>query len=162
MSSMSRMALMFVRMSASAWVGAAVLFVINGVMQVTSGKFESMVTDQLVLLRFPAYYLMGISLVGLAFVGTALSGEHFSFARRGWLLGLFGLAIVVMIFDYLVIYLPLAAMIDPPGKARPAGFQDLHRWSMRVNTVQVLLVLLGAVLACWPSRTDRIAAAQVT
>ena len=152
MSPMSRLALMLVRLSASAWVGAAVLFVINGVMQVTSGRFESMTTDQLVLLRFPAYYLMGIVLVGTAFVGTAISGEQLSFRRRGIMLGLFGLAIITMIFDYLVVYLPLAAMIDPPGKPRPAGFQTLHRWSMRVNTVHVAMVLVGALLACWPSR----------
>lgn len=149
---MSRLALMLVRLTASAWIGAAVLFVINGVSQVTSGKFESITTDQLVLLRFPAYYLMGFALVGTAFVGAALSGEQLSFRRRGTLLGLFGTAIVVMIFDYLVVYLPLAAMIDPPGKPRPAEFQTLHHWSMRVNTLHIALVLMGALIANWPAK----------
>ena len=51
---MSRLALLVARFASSAWVGAAVLFVINGVQQATSGQFESMTTDQLVLLRFPA------------------------------------------------------------------------------------------------------------
>lgn len=149
---MSRLALMLVRLAASAWIGAAVLFVINGVSQVTSGKFESITTDQLVLLRFPAYYLMGFLLTGIAFVGAILSGDQLSFRRRAALLGLFGTAIIVMIFDYLVVYSPLAAMIDPPGKPRPAEFQTLHRWSMKVNTLQIGLVLLGALIANWPAR----------
>ena len=129
------------------------LFVINGVQQATSGQFESMTTDQLVLLRFPAYYLMGFILVGAAFIGSAVSGELVSFRRRGTLLGLFGLALVVMLFDYLVVYLPLAELITPPGKARTQGFQTLHQWSKIINSVDLSLVLLGAVLACWPTRT---------
>lgn len=149
---MSRLALMLVRLAASAWIGAAVLFVINGVSQVTSGKFESITTDQLVLLRFPAYYLMGFLLTGIAFVGAVLSGDQLSFRRRACLLGLFGTAIVVMIFDYLVVYSPLAAMIDPPGKPRPAEFQTLHRWSMRINTLHIALVLIGALIANWPAK----------
>lgn len=149
---MSRFALTIARFAASAWVGAAVLFVINGVQQATSGQFESMTTDQLVLLRFPAYYVMGFVLVGAALIGSAVSGEALSFRRRGVLLALFGLALVVMLFDYLVVYLPLAEMINPPGKSRPQGFQTLHHWSKLINSAVVGLVLLGAMLLCWPSR----------
>ena len=152
---MSRLALMFVRFASSAWVGASVLFVINGVRQVTSGKFESIVTDQLVLLRFPAYYLMGFVLVGLAFLGTFATGDWMSFRRRATLLTLFGLATVVMIFDYLVIYLPLAKMIDPPGQPRPGSFRTLHQWSMRVNTAHLMLVFLGSLISSWPGRYER-------
>lgn len=148
---MSRLAISLVRFASSAWVGAAVLFVVNGVQQVTSGKFESMVTDQLVLLRFPAYYLMGMVLVGIAFLAALAAGHELSFRRRALVLGLFGTAIIVMIFDYLVIYMPLAAMIDPPGKPRPAGFQQLHQWSMRINSGHLFLVFCGAVLSCWPT-----------
>ena len=149
---MSRFALTIARFAASAWVGAAVLFVINGVQQATSGKFESMTTDQLVLLRFPAYYVMGFVLVGAAFLGSAVSGEFVSFRRRGVILALFGLALVVMLIDYRVVYLPLAEMITPPGQARPQGFQTLHHWSKLINSVDVGLVLLGSVMLCWPSR----------
>ncbi len=149
---MSRLALLIARFASSAWVGAAVLFVINGVQQATSGQFESMTTDQLVVLRFPAYYVMGFSLVGAAWVGSAVSGEQLSFRRRGAVLGLFGLALVEMLFDYLVVYLPLAEMITPPGKARPQGFQTLHHWSKVINSIDVGLVLLGALLVCWPRR----------
>ena len=152
---MSRLALTIVRFASAAWVGAAVLFVINGVQQVKSQKFESMVTDQLVLLRFPAYYVMGFSLVGAAFIGTAVSGDGISFRRRATLLGLFGLALVLMLFDYLVVYLPLEAMIDPPGQARPQGFQTLHHWSMRINSADLVVMLLGSLIACWPTNSDR-------
>ena len=128
------------------------MFVLNGVQQVTSGKFESMVTDQLVLLRFPTYYVLGFSLVGAAFIGSAISGEALSFRRRGAVLGLLGLALVLMLFDYLVVYLPLAKMIDPPGQPRPDGFRTLHRWSMIVNSADVGLVVLGAMLLNWPRK----------
>ena len=149
---MSRLALTIARFASSAWVGAAVLFVINGVQQATSGQFESMTTDQLVVLRFPAYYLMGFILVGAACIGSAIAGGQLSFRRRGTLLGLFGLALVVMLFDYLVVYLPLAELITPPGKPRTQEFQTLHQWSKVINSVDLSLVLLGAVLVCWPTR----------
>lgn len=149
---MSRLALTITRFASAAWVGAAVLFVINGVQQTTSGKFESMTTDQLVLLRFPAYYLMGFILVGLSLLGTVLSGTEISLRQRRMLIVLFGLSLVIMLFDYLVVYLPLAEMITPPGRARPQGFQTLHKWSMRVNSFDLLLVLIGSLTACWPRR----------
>ena len=154
---MSRFALLIARIASSAWVGAAVLFVINGVRQATSGQFDSMVTDQLVVLRFPAYYVMGFSLVGAAWLSSAFTGEQFSFRRRGAVLGLFGLALVVMLFDYLVVYLPLAEMITPPGKPRPQEFQTLHHWSKVINSVDVGLVLLGALLVSWPRRVEPVA-----
>ena len=128
------------------------MFVINGVQQTTSGKFESMTTDQLVLLRFPAYYLLGFILVGLSLLGAVLSGTERSQRQRRMLIVLFGLSLVIMLFDYLVVYLPLAEMITPPGKARPQGFQTLHKWSMRVNSIDLLLVMIGSLTACWPRR----------
>ena len=154
---MSRFALLIARFASSAWVGAAVLFVINGVRQATSGQFDSMVADQLVVLRFPAYYVMGFSLVGAAWLGSACTGKQFSFRRRGAVLGLFGLALVVMLFDYLVVYLPLAEMITPPGKPRPQEFQTLHQSSKVINSVDVGLVLLGALLVSWPRRVEHVA-----
>jgi hypothetical protein len=149
---MSRLALTITRFASAAWVGAAVLFVINGVQQTTSGKFESMTTDQLVLLRFPAYYLMGFILVGLSLLGAVLSGSEISLRQRRMLIVLFGLSLVIMLFDYLLVYLPLAEMITPPGKARTQGFQTLHKWSMRVNSIDLLLVMIGSLTACWPRR----------
>lgn len=149
---MSRFALTITRFASAAWVGAAVLFVINGVQQTTSGKFESITTDQLVLLRFPTYYLMGFILVGLSLLGSVLSRTEVSPRQRRMLIVLFGLSLIIMLFDYLVIYLPLAEMITPPGKARPQGFQTLHKWSMRVNSFDLLLVLIGSLTACWPRR----------
>lgn len=149
---MSRLALTVTRFASAAWVGAAVLFVINGVQQTTSGKFESMTTDQLVLLRFPAYYLMGFILIGLSLLGSAFSGAEVSPRQRRMLTVLFGITLVIMLFDYLVIYLPLAEMITPPGKARPQGFQTLHQWSMRINSFDLCLVLMGSLTACWPRK----------
>ncbi len=149
---MSRLALTVVRFASAAWVGAAVLFVVNAVQMTISRKFESIVLDQLALLRFPTFYVVGFVLVGAAFVSSALTGGTISLRRRGVLLGLFGLALVVMLFDYLVIYLPLAKMINPPGQPRPEQFRMLHRWSEITNLGGLLLVLLGAGLASWPPK----------
>ena len=56
---MSRAALTLARLLLSAWFGAAVLFVVIGVREVTHPGFDSMVRDQLAVLRFPAYYVCG-------------------------------------------------------------------------------------------------------
>lgn len=149
---MQSLLLTIARFSASAWIGAAVLFVINGVQQTTSGQFESMVNDQLVLLRFPTYYLLGFILVGAASLGAALCGSRMSSRRRNLVLAALSFALVVMLFDYLVVYLPLAEMITPPGKPRPQKFQTLHQWSKIVNMIDLSFVLLGAILLCWPCR----------
>jgi hypothetical protein len=50
---MSRCALLFARFLLAAWFGAATLFVIIGVREVSYPGFESAIRDQLVLLRFP-------------------------------------------------------------------------------------------------------------
>ncbi len=66
---MTRLALCLARLCASAWVGAAVLFVVVAVGQVLSRQFSSEVTDRLVALRFPPYYLFGFGLVGARLPG---------------------------------------------------------------------------------------------
>ena len=154
---MSRLALTVVRFASAAWVGAAVLFVVNAVQMTISRKFESIVLDQLALLRFPTFYVVGFVLVGAALIGSALTGETISLRRRRVLLGLFGLALMVMLFDYLVIYLPLEKMINPPGQPRPEGFRVLHRWSEITNLGGLVLVLLGAGLASWPAKVSCVA-----
>jgi len=63
---MSRVPLMLARFLLSAWFGAATLFVIIGVREVRFVGFDSAMRDQLVLLRFPAYYACGFTLLGCA------------------------------------------------------------------------------------------------
>lgn len=148
---MTRLALCLARLCASAWVGAAVLFVVVSVGQVLSRQFTSEVTDRLVALRFPPYYLFGFGLVGAALLGTLLGWRHVGSGRRAGVIGvLLVLALVLMAGDYLAIYRPLIAMITPPGQTRTADFERYHHASELANTVHLGLVTLAALLLNWP------------
>jgi len=147
-----RCGLVLARFALSAWVGAAVLFVINGVRLVTDGTFDSIERDALALIRFPAYYVTGATLMAIAVSGLLLAAGLPELSRRRWgtVLLLTLLACGVMLGDYLWIYSPLAEMITPPGAARPAGFRWFHRTSETVNALQVGLCLAAAIIANWP------------
>ena len=152
---MSRLCLLLCRFCFSAWVGAAALFVVIGVRQVTSGVFDATVRGQLALLRFPLYYLFGFTLVGLGWLcllGSRGAGE---LSRRRWWIAtaLTTAALVIMGTDYLRVYLPMEQMLTPPDAPRPAEFMELHRISEVINTVHVSLVLAAAVLLNWPGKS---------
>ena len=144
--------LMLARMCLSAWVGAAALFVVNGVQQVIEPEFDSMVKDRLALLRFPAYYVFGFVLVGLSLMclATLWRSELIARWRQALAMLLVAGSLGVMAYDYAQVYTPMARMITPPGQARPAEFQTLHWRSKAVNTVHVGLCLAAAILVCWP------------
>lgn len=153
---MSRVCLMLARFALSAWVGAAAMLVIIGVREVTWPGFDSPTRDQLALLRFPPYYLLGFVLVGTGWLMTVgcLTLRALP-SRRTW----FALAAVtaslgLMIWDYLAVYRPLEAMVTPPGRAKPAEFTTLHGRSELVNSLDVGLCLAVAIALCWPE-TDR-------
>lgn len=133
---------MLARVLLSAWVGAATLFVINGVRLVTSGHFDSMARDHLSLIRFPPYYLFGFLAVGAGLVFLALARGY----PRKLAVGLVVSSLILMAVDYFGIYLPLAEMISPPGHVRPAHFNWYHKASMYINTAHVGLCLVAAVL----------------
>jgi len=156
------------RLAAAAWVGAAALFVVTAVREVTCPDFDSPTKDALVLLRFPAYYTFGFSLVAIALVGsiasvagvarrTESSGSQDLKRERRRLQtasGLLACALLVMGIDFATVYGPLAEMITPPGRARLAEFRTYHRASVWLNMADVGLCALAAALLCWPS-SDR-------
>lgn len=141
-----RQCLTVARLALAGWVGAATLFVINGVRLVTSGVFDSVDRDHISLLRFPPYYLFGFVLMGVAVVSLAFAGN----AVRRWVLGVVLAAGLIMLADYLWVYRPLEAMITPPGQARSPRFETLHRASMIVNFVHVGLCLVAAIAISRP------------
>jgi hypothetical protein len=145
-----------VRFALSAWVGAAVLFVVNAVRQTTYPGFDSLIRNQLALLRFPSYYLFGFALVGGSCVGLVWLAIRDRTSRSRWIVGLVlvFLAVAILGWDYCRIYKPLTSMIDPPDQPRSSEFGELHRWSEIVNSVQLTLVLLAALLVSWPRRAD--------
>lgn len=144
--------MMLARTATSAWVGAAVLFVITSVREVRYAGFDSATRDILAALRFPPYYLFGFTAVGigLAATGVALAAVRLPRRRGAAALVLLVAAVLLMAVDYVWIYGPLAEMIVPPGGAKPDSFQSLHVASEWINTVDVALVLLAALVLNWP------------
>ena len=150
---MGQLCLMLARTATSAWVGAAVLFVITSVREVRYAGFDSATRDILAALRFPPYYLFGFTAVGIGLVATAiaLAAARISRLRGAAALVLLIAAALLMAVDYVWIYGPLAEMIVPPGAPKPARFQTLHVASEWINTADVALVLLAALLLNWPA-----------
>ena len=144
---------MVARFALSMWVGAAVLFVVNGVHIVLSHQFPSETIDRLVPIRFGNYYGFGFTLVTLGLVGGVIAAGHFSKARVALYSFVLLATLVLMGIDYLFIYQPLLAMVTPPGQTRPEAFGPMHEWSERINTLHVGLAAVGALTLCWPSAT---------
>lgn len=136
-----RIAIAWARFATSAWVGAASLFVITAVMEVTDSRLESTVRDILVTVRFPAFYAAGAFLLGTAWVATLLA--------RYWLPAfLLTATLGMMAADYVAVYQPLVQLVTPPGKPRTEAFQTYHRWSEGLNGVELLLSLTVALALC--------------
>ncbi len=151
-----RLGLMFARIALSAWVGAATLFVINGVRLVTTNAFDSVGRDHVALIRFPAYYFVGAVLMAVSVAGIVAARGLPGLTKRRWgvVVSLSLLASVVMLGDYMWVYLPLAEMITPPGRARPQGFTEAHEMSKYVNALQVAMCLVAAMIANWPMQVE--------
>lgn len=146
---MARIALLFARFLLSAWFGAATLFVIIGIGEVTYPGFDSATRDQLVVIRFPLYYACGFTVLGGAAVSLVLT-LCWGLRRRATYaaLALVAAAAALMAYDYPCVYTPLARMITPPGQARPAAFRPLHQWSETINGLQIACVLAAALALC--------------
>jgi len=151
-----KLGLLIARFCLSAWIGGAVLFVINGVRQVTISTFDSTIRNELAVLRFPPYYLFGTVLMVLALLGILMAATSPKARGRMIVVGLLIVASLgVMAYDYNTIYLPMEEMIVPYDKARPAEFMTMHKLSMRYNTAHIALALVASLLVCWPVSTPR-------
>lgn len=148
MTTAGRICLMLARLTLAVWVGAATLFVVNGVLLATSGAFESVHRDHIALIRFPPYYVFGFVSVGLALVCLALARGY----PRKLAMGLVVTALVLMLVDYFGVYRPLESMISPPGQPRSSEFGWYHRASMMVNTIHVGLCLIAAGVLSYPRK----------
>jgi hypothetical protein len=157
---MSRVLILLARFALSAWVGAATLFVVNAVRQVTFPAFDTPTRNQLALLRFPPYYAFGFVLVGLGCVALGVLTLVGCPPRRRLQVGLAlsGASLMMMGVDYLWVYLPLEAMVTPPDRAVPAEFTALHHTSEAINTLHVGLALAAALVVCWPTPSPAVSA----
>lgn len=144
----SRAGLRVARLASAAWVGAALLFVVTAVREVRDPAFDSTTKDALALDRFPAYYAFGFALLTLALFGAiaAMPSRGRSIRVAAAFLGV---ALVVMIGDFISVYRPLLEMVNPPGRAKPADFEDYHHTSMYLNAANVGLCAVAAILLCW-------------
>jgi hypothetical protein len=142
--------LLLARFCAAAWIGAAALFVVNGVQEVTSPTFESATKDQLALIRFPAYYGFGFALVAGALVMTLGAGrKSLGSIRHVMIAILLAASLGLMTYDWLAVYTPMRKMLDPPGQPRTEVFRTLHVRSMSLNTIHVGLAFFAAIALCW-------------
>ncbi|MBX3449976.1 MAG: hypothetical protein KF777_10475 [Planctomycetaceae bacterium] len=130
------------RFCLNAWVGAAVLFVIVGVTEVTSSQVDSTMRDVLVTLRFPWYYRSGFTLLGCSLVALLLGGANWGW-RRWPLLVLVAVSLGLMVADYYTIFVPLVELVTPPGKPRTPAFAAYHEASTAINTAGLALILLA-------------------
>ena len=73
---------------------------------------------------------------------------------------LVALAGMVHALDYWFIYRPRQALIIPPGAPRTEQFDQLHQWSVRINSVHLMLMLLASVLTAIPFSATRTPSAQ--
>lgn len=130
------------------------LFVITSVAEVTSDSplITSPVKDVLITTRFPAYYLVGWSLLGIGAVSCLLSfGQTgISNKRLSIVLLLVLVALACMCIDHQYIYLPLVEMITPPGKPRAQNFVGLHNASQYINLFDVGLAFIASIIIGWP------------
>ncbi len=151
---MARAALFLARFCSSAWLGAATLFVIVGVLEVTRGGLDSRTRDILVGLRFPPFYLTGAILIGFSWVSACAAEFHPELPQRRRAFAILSLltVMVLMTVDYFWIYTPLSAMVNPPGQARPAAFITYHEASKNINFVGLFFSLVAAIALNFPSR----------
>jgi hypothetical protein len=152
-----RLGLAVARLASAAWVGAAMLFVITAVREVRHPGFDSVTKDTLALLRFPAYYAFGFVVVSGALAGCVFGsmgrekGDRLRIVAASWLLGL---VLVLMVVDFVAIYLPIVGMITPVGRARLTEFAGYHRASIAINVCDVGLCGIAAALLCWPGKHE--------
>lgn len=146
----------------SAWVGAAVLFVVVGILEVTRGGFDSATKDSLVIIRFPAFYVFGFTLITAAWIGIFVAGctNEVCAKKRGILLGLLSVVLILMVVDYIWIYRPLAQMVTPPGQSKPANFTAYHEASKWINLAGLFVCSLAVWLLNWPTKAPSCAPSE--
>jgi len=149
---MSHAFLFIARFCSTAWFGAAVLFVIVGVSEVTRGGFDSATKDTLVAIRFPIFYRVGVSLLLAATIGCLLTGSRseLSTFRQRMAISLLVACLCLMAADYNWVYKPLETMVVPPGQSKPINFVQFHEASKYVNLAGLCLCLLASIALNWP------------
>jgi hypothetical protein len=145
----------FCRFLISAWIGAAVLFVVSLVKVITNEKLSSDIRDVIALINFPIFYLFGFVLVTVCFMMSTRVVKHYEVGKirlKCFQILLF-CSLLVMALDYFLVYTPMRQMIiESKGGARPDNFQLYHKISMYVSAAHLNLSFMAAILICWPRK----------
>lgn len=151
---MNRFLWTVLRFSLCAWVGAAALFVVTGVREVTMTDFDATTKNVLAATRFPAYYAFGFTLVavaGISALGLTLANREMR-RRKVVVLTLSVFALIVMYLDHRFIYQPLEIMmLEPEGRLDPDFFK-YHQWSKYINCVSVGACLVASFVSACPAK----------
>lgn len=155
---MNRFLWTVLRFSLCAWVGAATLFVVTGVREVTMTDFDAATKNVLAATRFPAYYAFGFTLVAassISTLGLVLIDREVR-RRKIVILTLSVFALVVMCLDHQFVYRPLETMmLEPEGRLDP-DFFTYHQWSKYINSVSLGACLVASFVSAWPIKTAAI------
>ncbi|GAB4143519.1 MAG: hypothetical protein Tsb009_14680 [Planctomycetaceae bacterium] len=157
---MANMGITLARFCLAAWIGAASLFVVTGVREVTTTNpilNNSPVKDALVAVRFPAYYAFGFTLTILAGIGIAISATRLQLSRKRFVasFSLVLISLALMTCDYVWIYSPLLEMVTPAGNPKPAEFVQYHEASKHINMTQLSLLFVASMVICWPTASSK-------
>lgn len=146
---MSRLLWILLRFSLCAWIGAAALFVVTGVREVTSDLFDPATKNQLAALRFPAFYLFGFGLVGAATVASGVLSLKSDGGRKRMLtvLALVIAVFAAMVVDYFWIYSPLEEMMSQPDARSRPEFASYHGMSKRINIAALSVCFVAALIS---------------
>ncbi|HSG70419.1 MAG TPA: hypothetical protein VLA12_08385 [Planctomycetaceae bacterium] len=149
---MKTISLMLARFCLCAWFGAATLFVVTAIAEVSHPTFDSATRDELAKLRFPQYYTFGFTLVCLGLVFGWVARKHPVLGERRMkvFFALTIVALLMMVADYFWIYSALVSMLAL--SARPANFHSYHKASMYINSASLALVLVSSLLISWSGR----------
>jgi hypothetical protein len=150
--------LALLRFSLCAWVGAATLFVITGIREVTSLEFEPAMKNHLAAIRFPAYYFVGFLLVGIAVLSAVALRRRIGSRRRGTIIVVLLISVLLlMVGDWFLVFNPLLELMELPDAREKPEFTTYHNWSKYLNFASIALCLVTAVLALCESslRQDR-------
>ena len=152
---MRSLQMMLLRFLVTFWCGAATLYVLTSVREVTSDQLSAEAKNVLPLLRFPLYYGFGfvcvtVSCLLVAIIPvTRLLGRM---RRRLMLMALIAV-LVAMIGDFFFVYRPLHAMLSEGADdaERFARYHDLSKW---INAAEMLVCYSCAVVLCWSSNHE--------
>ena len=146
---MTRLLWILLRFSLCAWIGAATLFVVTGIQEVTSDLFEPITKNQLAALRFPAYYLFGFALVGTGTLAAGLLSVQRSASQKRLriVLTLCLTTMAIMLVDRVWIYSPLEELMSRSDARNLPEFATYHTWSKWINFASLSTCLLAAIMS---------------